>query len=327
VFLLSFLLDLWILKDILVPFARELHVKLGMYYLETFSLFVLVCYLACMHYRGSRRWRDKVTLGLGAAFIVVIFAAIVWNCQGQFHYELQRPATRLIWMNITRDIPYEHFSLDSNATYMWKYDFHRAISVNRDVHGLFGIGLGMISVYVFAVGASYRLQWMDKELEDLPRTLMTSVSLMSVVVAVLTFALQKEQYYELIGHIFPVSIVLVGVFFLSLGLLVTHLRHRYGSRHEIVVITTFLGLAISFVIGFMWGDVAVPFSRTPMRKFIEPTRALAVLDPKGQAVFNISPGSYFFMAMLLVGLAVYVRILLLDRGARDAICQLLDDET
>ena len=246
-----------------------LNSYIGVYYMGAFS----ICFLGIYLYFLCRTSAAKVlfVISLSTLFVMLVLVLIHNLSFGnQFNNAL--------------DLQEFINSIDDSNDLFLKLGFSvQLLLQDGRFHGLCGIIFGLISCYCTVVAARSDV---EKEVVDISRDLVRTISLLSIIISIMIFAAQSAQHLYTLRHTYAISSLFLGVLFFTLGIII---KDRYRRPNFLLLSEVLL---ISFVVGFIFGSTALPFIESPI------TNEDGTPIKYGQStLYFIPPGVFFFMYM------------------------------
>ena len=178
------------------------------------------------------------------------------------------------------------------------------LSTDIRIHGLLGMVLGFVSILVVLIGSASQV---DEFIKKTAGVLIGHVSLLSVAITVMIFAMSATEYLYSLRHIFATTSLLLALLLLCLGYLVSSSTPSVSS-----VLCVVMAAGIAFSTGFVFGSLAMPFSRSEVLSMA--TGQGVMLN--GEPLYRVFPQVFPFMCQVMLTTAV------LFRAALDSSCKL-----
>jgi len=257
--------------------------RIGFYYLESISM-VVVILLYSVTYKKSVFL--KVGLLSLAILPIIIFILIP---HAQFQNELVNsicPTQLIKEARISNDI-------------IRRMAFLTTIALgDARVHGLLGALLGVICIYIAYIGSICKY---NQKVYELSKVLVGYLSMFSIVISVVLFVLNARTLYYSLQPIFAVSSLLLATLFMTTGYLTSDGKINVSFRPYLFFVLS----AISFCVGFVFGDLALAVTLFP---FLDPQAKYSQLVFKDKVVYHSFPGVFVFLCLssILTDMIAYI---------------------
>lgn len=241
----------------------------GFFYLESLMIFIVI--LIYIWKTEERIFRIALALDLTVFILFLLFIAHYWQFEMNFLVSGEEA---------------NYIQKQAELNTFW-YRLYEKISFDSRVHGYLGVIMGLICSYVTLLGYTSNLK---KSMIDDMKTILPTITLLSVIVSVTIFGLQNKEFFFSTRYIFSVGMLLFVPMVFTLGCLSSTSLQKGKTKSYLVL---FISLLISFCIGFMYGDLMIPMTRRPI---------------PGTQEFVSFPNSYTLLCFssLFIGMILYL---------------------
>ena len=246
-----------------------LSMYFGFFYLESLMVFIVI--LLYIWKAKEKIFNIALILDFIVFFLFLLFIIHYWEFQINF----------LITGDETKYIQ-EQAELGT----FW-YALYEKVAFDSRVHGYLGIIMGLICSYITLLGYSSNLK---KDIIDDMKTILPTITLLSVIVSVTIFGLQNKEFFFSTRYIFSVGMLLFIPLVYTFGCISSISSQKRKTKSYLVLL---ISLLISFCIGFIYGDLMIALTRRPI---------------PGTQVFVSFPNSYTLLCFssLLIGMILYL---------------------
>lgn len=268
------------------PFSEAimfLKNSIGFYYLESISMVVVIFFYSVT---CKKTLIPKVGLLSLVILPIIIFILIP---HAQFQNELINsicPTQLINEARISNDIV-------RRLAFLITIAFGDA-----RVHGLLGALLGVICIYITYIGSICKY---NEKVYELSKILIGYLSVFSVVISIALFVLNARTLYYSLQPIFAISSLLLATLFITTG----YLTCDGGIDVSFKPYLFFVLSAISFCVGFVFGDLALAATLFP---FLDPQTENSQLIFEDKAVYHSFPGIFVFLCLssILTSIITYI---------------------
>jgi hypothetical protein len=257
----------------------------GYYYLQSISFAFLILWFY-LNYRAK-----PLRIPFSVAILSLIAIVVFLNTQNVFQVMLFKSKDPVGFIE----------SILKSRDWLLRVGFllHINISSNGRVHGMLGIFYGLISVYTVYMATRCKT---NRYLRKISKHAISYISIVSLAMIIMIFAVKAIEYLYSIRHVMSIMSLFLGSLFLSLGFT---LQTGKGCVDARGLVSFLLHCIIAFVLGFIFGNLSIPFTRSP---FITLEGKNIIFN--GQQIYFTPIGSFFFMYLSTLTIAVAVYLIL-----------------